>query len=178
MRTRQHTCGHLINLIDFGPSLHSLLYISVNLSPCSNSHKSPSQERLRGPSVSCGSAASSPCIPRCTESRLQSYREGWEAGAAVYGSWRGGPSHERPPRRCHKATGSFTIRPLVHSGGRICFWGGCSRQRRFLGCLFDHDAALAVLICTLVYQGSVGHDCSQSNAASFFAVYNPDRPRS
>ena len=78
---------------------------------------------------------------RCTESRLQSYREGWEAGAAVYGSWRGGPSHEKPPRRCHKATGSFTIRPLVHSGGRICFAAIAPEQRRFLGCLSNQDAA-------------------------------------
>jgi hypothetical protein len=40
---------------------------------------------------------------------------------------------------------TFAIRPLVHSVGRICFAAIAAEQRRFLGCLSNHDGALAVL---------------------------------
>jgi hypothetical protein len=48
--------------------------------------------------------------------------------------------------------------------------------RWFVGCLSNQNAALAVLICILVYQGSVGHDCPYA-MPNLSAVCNPDRPR-
>ncbi len=50
-------------------------------------------------------------------------------------------------------SGGFALAAVAT--GTVSSWG-----------LFSHDAALAVLICVVVYQCSLGPDCSLCNAAS------------